>query len=75
MWDRANQIIHGSYLGSIPYQGVVSSSRVMLTGDVRHYVDLLEPIDVLGTERDSIVIKESDIFYVDGEVFPCYDQA
>jgi hypothetical protein len=68
MWDRTGQIVEGAYLGSIFYKGIVDSSRVTYGGTVQHDIALLEPIKVLGTMRDSIVVKESDFFVQVGEV-------
>jgi hypothetical protein len=72
MWDRTNQIIHGSYLGQAEYAGVVRSSRVMLGGRVQHTVDLFEPIQVFGSEHHTILIQEADTFVVDEELDLCY---
>lgn len=66
MWDRTNQVIRGTYMG-VPYQGVVSHSRVKFGGEVQHVVDLFEEITVYGSVRDSVLILESDDFSVDYE--------
>jgi hypothetical protein len=66
MWDRTDQVIQGTYYG-VPYRGVVSESRVKFGGAVQHSVDLLDEITVFGTERDAILVLESDDFSVDCE--------
>jgi hypothetical protein len=68
MWDRTGQIIEGAYLGSIFYKGIVENSRATYGGNAQHEVMLLDPIKVLGTMRDSILIVESDFFVQVGEV-------
>ena len=71
MWNRANQVIRGTYMG-VPYRGVVSHSRVKLGGEIQHSVDLFEDIEVFGEQRDAILILESDDFSVDSEDFRDY---
>ena len=66
MWNRANQVIQGTYMG-VPYRGVVSHSRVKLGGVVQHSVDLFDLIEVFGETRDAILVPESDDFSVDYE--------
>jgi hypothetical protein len=68
MWDRTGQIIEGAYLGSIFYKGIVDSSRTTYSGNVQHNVELLEPIAVFGTIRNSVIVRENDIFVQVGEV-------
>jgi len=68
MWSREGQIIEGAYLGSIAYTGIVVESRVMYGGNIQHDVVLLEPITVFGEARDSILVKENEIFVQVGEV-------
>jgi hypothetical protein len=72
MWNRKDQVIKGKYLGQFPYTGVVRDSRVRFGGTVRHTVDLLDPIQVLGTERFTILIDEDDNFVVDLDLNECY---
>jgi hypothetical protein len=64
MWNRTNQRIRGMYLGQHEYDGVVSQSRVKLGGTVQHAVDLLDPIIVYGEQRNSILVNESEPFFV-----------
>jgi hypothetical protein len=71
MWNRTDQVIQGTYMG-VPYQGVVSHSRVKLGGVVQHSVDLFDLIEVFGEVRDSILILETDDFSVDREDFRDY---
>ena len=71
MWDRTNQVIRGVYMGQ-PYRGVVGHSRVKYGGAIQHAVDLFDPIEVFGDQRDAILILESDDFSVDLEDFRDY---
>lgn len=71
MWNRTDQVIQGTYMG-VPYQGVVSHSRVKLGGAVQHSVDLFDLIEVFGEQRDSVLILETDDFSVDCEHFRDY---
>jgi hypothetical protein len=71
MWNRTNQLIHGTYMDQ-PYQGIIMHSRVKLGGAVQHLVDLLDPITVFESERTSILIEETDDFKVDMDLNECY---
>lgn len=73
MWDRKNQVIRGRYLKQFPYEGVVRDSRVKLGGHVQHTVDLIDSIFVLGCERFTILIDESEEFLVDLDLNECYN--
>lgn len=66
MWDRTGQVIRGEYC-SVPYRGVVRSSRVKLGGTPQHTVDLFDDITVFGSPKSVVLILESDAFSVDCE--------
>lgn len=68
MWDRTNQIIHGVYQ-DVQYRGIVRNSRVKYGGEVQHTVDLFDIITVHGVERELILVDESSMFVLEGEVF------
>jgi len=71
MWNRANQVVRGTYC-KVPYRGVVRSSRVKYGGAVQHTVDLFEDIEVFGYPKSVVLILESDDFSVDSEDFRDY---
>ena len=62
MWERVGQVIQGLYLDQYPYQGIVESSRVKFGGEVQHTVALMDQITVMGAEKDTLLINESEKF-------------
>jgi hypothetical protein len=59
-WDLTGLAVKGRYLNEIPFQGVVTNSRVKYGGKIQHTVNLAEPVTAYGTERDTLLIVEGE---------------
>ena len=60
-WNLEGKYVEGVYLDKILVQGNVVESRVKYGGKVQHRVSLDYPIEVFGTERDTLLLSEDDI--------------
>lgn len=56
-WNLEGHIVSGKYMGSIPVTGLVTLSRVAYGGRIDHHLDLLTPVDVYGTERETVILE------------------
>ena len=60
-WDRTGQTIEFKYLELFPAKGTVAETRVMYGGDLKHTVELDDPIIVWGQIRTQVLVKESEL--------------
>jgi len=67
-WNREGQRVTGVYLKSYfkPYTviGTVENSRVKYGGTVQHTIVLDQPMKILGTLRDRVLLDEDDLLTV-----------
>jgi len=67
-WNREGQRVTGvylkSYLKSYTVIGTVENSRVKYGGTVQHTIQLAQPVEILGTLRDRILLDEDDLLTV-----------
>jgi hypothetical protein len=61
-WNKEGQQVAGVYLNAYTVVGTVALSRVKYGGRVQHTVDLVSPIEIFGTIRDTILLDEEDLF-------------
>lgn len=61
MWNLENMYVAGKYMGEFPIIGKVRLSRVKYGGGISHHVDLIEPIEVYGSIRESVILNHSEI--------------
>lgn len=60
-YDLVGKQVFGKYMGDFSISGRVTLSRVALGGEVHHHVKLDSKINVFGADRDSVILKNSDI--------------
>ena len=60
--------VTGKYMGEIPVTGKVRLSRVKYGGDITHHIDLVEPVLVYGSIRESVILNYTDIETVFGNI-------
>lgn len=56
-WNLENLKVEGVYLDTFKVSGRVTLSRVRYGGTVSHHVQLDEPIDVFGAEREVVILE------------------
>ena len=61
MWNLENMIVTGKYMGEFPVTGKVRLSRVKYGGGVSHHIDLIEPIEIYGSIRESVILNHFEI--------------
>jgi hypothetical protein len=61
IWNLENMYIQALYMGEIPVQGRVESSRVAYGGDVKHTVVLTQHITVYGAVRERVIVEHKYI--------------
>lgn len=61
MWDLTGMYVRGLYLGSIPVQGRVESSRVKYGGGIQHTVVLDEAIMVYNARRERVLLDHETV--------------
>ncbi len=61
MWNLEGKIITATYLGDYPVTGKVVNSRVAYGGSVKHTIELSQPINIYGTDRDRLIIDHETI--------------
>lgn len=63
MWNYEGLKISGLYLSEFPVVGTVNLSRVAFGGDVRHYIDLDEPLSLPFCKelRNSVILNHNQI--------------
>jgi hypothetical protein len=57
MWNLENMRVCGKYMGKIPVSGRVVLSRVAYGGDIKHTVELDQPVNVYGAIRDRVILE------------------
>jgi hypothetical protein len=60
-WNLEGQTVNGYYVGTFPVTGTVITSYVMLSGRVKHSVKLNEPIEILGSQRDIVILNHQEL--------------
>lgn len=60
-WNLENLYVSGKYMGEFPITGKVRLSRVKYGGGISHHVDLIEPIEIYGNIRESVILNHSEI--------------
>ena len=63
-WNLEGKKVSGSYLGEIPYTGVVEESRVKYGGKISNTIVLDSPIVVFGEFRTRIIAETDQISQV-----------
>ena len=61
MWNLENMIVTGKYMGEFPVTGKVRLSRVKYGGGVTHHIDLIDPIEIYGSIRESVILNHFEI--------------
>lgn len=64
MWDYTGMHITGLYMGKFPVSGKVWLSRVKYGGEVSHHVNLDKPVEIYGTERDTVILNHSEVLQI-----------
>lgn len=64
LWNLEGMHISGLYMGSIPVSGKVWLSRVKYGGEVSHHINLDKPVEIYGTERDTVILNHSEVLQV-----------
>jgi len=60
-WHIEGARVEGRYMGDYPFTGTVVESRVCYGGEVKHTVELDEPIFVFGAKRELIMVFNDQI--------------
>ena len=60
-FNLKNMIVTGKYMGEFPVTGKVRLSRVKYGGEVSHHIDLIEPIEIYGSIRESVILNHFEI--------------
>ena len=61
MWNLENMYVSGKYMGEFPIIGKVRLTRVKYGGGISHHVDLIEPMEIYGNIRESVILNHSEI--------------
>lgn len=61
MWNLTGECVDAVYLGDYKVTGKVINSRVKYGGGVQHHVQLVKPIVIYGTERQSLLVEHQDV--------------
>ena len=61
MFSLENMIVTGKYMGEFPVTGKVRLSRVKYGGGVTHHIDLIDPIEIYGSIRESVILNHFEI--------------
>ena len=61
MWNLENMYVSGKYMGEFPITGKVRLSRVKYGGGISHHIDLIEPMEIYGNIRESVILNHSEI--------------
>lgn len=64
MWNYTDMHITGLYMGKFPVSGKVWLSRVKYGGEVSHHINLDKPVEIYGTERDTVILNHSEVLQV-----------
>jgi hypothetical protein len=60
-WNLEGQRVAGVYLGAYTVKGTVIWSRVKYGGMVQHTVQLDQPLDLFGNQRDSVLLDHNEL--------------
>ena len=60
-WDRTDQRVEAVYLKEYKVTGTVVHSRVKYGGIVQHTIELDQPLNILSTIRDRVLVDEHEI--------------
>ena len=60
-FNLKNMIVTGKYMGEFPVTGKVRLSRVKYGGGVTHHIDLIDPIEIYGSIRESVILNHFEI--------------
>jgi len=63
-WNLEGLCVNGMYMGDIPVHGRVRLSRVKYGGEVAHHVDLLTPMMINRTMRESLILDHKEVTQV-----------
>ena len=61
MWNLENMYVSGKYMGEFPIIGKVRLTRVKYGGGISHHIDLIEPMEIYGNIRESVILNHSEI--------------
>ena len=61
MWNLEGSFITGLYLDEFQVTGRVRVSRVKYGGGISHHIDLIKPMEIYGSIRDSVIINHCDV--------------
>jgi len=61
LWNLEGMVVSGKYMGTFQVKGKVKLSRVKYGGEISHHIDLLEPIEVYGALRESVILEHKFI--------------
>jgi len=64
LWNLEGMHISGLYMGKFPVSGKVWLSRVKYGGEVSHHINLDKPVEIYGTERDTVILNHSEVLQV-----------
>lgn len=62
-WNREGQVVTGMYLGEHRCQGTVTNSRVKYGGRVQHNVQLVRPLDLHNSLRETLLLDEEELVH------------
>jgi hypothetical protein len=60
-WNLEGQRVAGVYLGAYTVEGTVIRSRVKYGGMVQHTVQLDQPLELFGNQRDSVLLDHNEL--------------
>ena len=60
-WHIEGARVEGRYMGDYPFTGTVVESRVCYGGEVKHTVQVDEPLIVFGATRERIMVFHDQI--------------
>jgi len=60
-WNLEGRIVRGKYAGLVQVRGTVLESRVAYGGRVKHHVELIEPVEVYGAKRYSVLVNHEEV--------------
>jgi hypothetical protein len=60
-WNLEGQRVAGVYLGAYTVEGIVIWSRVKYGGMVQHTVQLDQPLELFGNQRDSVLLDHNEL--------------
>ena len=61
MWNLENMYVSGKYMGEFPIIGKVRLTRVKYGGGISHHIDLIKPMEIYGSIRESVILNHSEI--------------